>query len=274
MQKTYSSNGSLLWRWAFGLFCSALLVYLILPILVMVPLSFNEGSFLSYPISGFSLRWYKAFLDSQDWIDALRNSLIVAPAATILATLLGTLAAMGLSRGEFPGKALVMALIISPMVVPLVIVAVGMYFFFARMDLVNTYSGMILAHTALGLPFVVTTVSATLQGYDSNLSRAAASLGASPMLTFRRVTLPLIGPGVAAGALLAFATSFDEVVVTLFLAGPTQRTLPIQMFGGIKENLDPTIAAAATLLIGSALALLIVMEWVRRRSERMRGNGH
>jgi len=260
-----------LWRPVFSAYSLSMLVFLIVPILVIVPLSFNAGSFLSYPLSGWSLRWYEAFLGSEEWMRALRNSLMIAPAATLLATGLGTLAAVGLARGEFRGKALVMAVLISPMVAPVVIIAVGLYFFFAKVGLLNSYLGLVLAHAALGVPFVVITVTATLQGYDRNFSRAAASLGATPWFAFRKVMLPLIAPGVISGALFAFATSFDEVVVTLFLASPSQRTLPMQMFGGIRENLDPTIAAAATLMVGASAVLLLLMEWLRRRNEKLRG---
>ena len=261
-----------LWSPIFSVFSFSLLVFLVVPILVIVPLSFNEGSFLSYPLSGFSLRWYQEFLGSQEWMRALRNSLIIAPAATLLATALGTLAAVGLARGEFRGKGLVMAVLISPMFAPVVIIAVALYFFFAQLNLLNSYLGLVLAHAALGVPFVVITVAATLQGYDRNFSRAAASLGAPPLLAFRKVMLPLIAPGVISGALFAFATSFDEVVVTLFLASPAQRTLPMQMFGGIRENLNPTIAAAATLMVGASAVLLLLMEWLRRRNEKLRGS--
>ena len=182
----------------------------------------------------------------------------------------GTLAAIGLTRGHFPGKALVMALVISPMVVPVVIIGVASYLFFAPLGLGNSYFSLIVVHAVLGVPFVIITVSATLQGFNQNLVRAAASLGASPLTAFRRVTLPLIAPGVISGALFAFATSFDEVVVTLFLAGPEQATLPRQMFSGIRENLSPTIAAAATLLIAFSVVLLLTLEWLRGRSEKMR----
>ncbi|MEI2602491.1 ABC transporter permease [Erwinia aphidicola] len=259
-----------LWKGLFNFYSAAVLLFLIVPVLVIVPLSFNASSFLSYPLSGFSLRWYQTFFHSQEWLSALGNSLIIAPLATLLATVLGVLASMGLVRGEFRGKGLVMAIIISPMVAPVVIIAVGMFFFFAKLSLLNSYLGLVLAHALLGVPFVVITVVAVLKSYDTNLSRAAASLGASPFLTFRKVTLPLIAPGVFSGALFAFAASFDEVVVTLFLASPGQRTLPIQMFAGIRENLDPTIAAAASLMIGASLILLIVMEILRRRGEKMR----
>lgn len=259
-----------LWKGLFNLYAAAVLLFLIVPVLVIVPLSFNSSAFLSYPLSGFSLRWYETFFHSQEWLGALGNSLLIAPLATLLATVLGVLASMGLVRGEFRGKGIVMAIIISPMVAPVVIIAVGMFFFFAKLSLLNSYLGLVLAHALLGVPFVVITVVAVLKSYDTNLSRAAASLGASPLLTFRKVTLPLIAPGVFSGALFAFAASFDEVVVTLFLASPSQRTLPIQMFAGIRENLDPTIAAAASLMIGASLILLIVMEVLRRRGEKMR----
>ncbi|KJZ35363.1 ABC transporter permease [Pseudomonas fluorescens] len=261
-----------LWAPVFSVFSLSMLIFLVVPILVIVPLSFNEGSFLSYPLSGFSLRWYQEFLGSQEWMRALRNSLVIAPAATLLATALGTLAAVGLSRGEFRGKGLIMAILISPMIAPVVIIAVALYFFFARLNLLNSYLGLVLAHAALGVPFVVITVAATLQGYDRNFSRAAASLGAPPFMAFRKVMLPLIAPGVISGALFAFATSFDEVVVTLFLASPAQRTLPMQMFGGIRENLNPTIAAAATLMVAASAVLLLLMEWLRRRNERLRAS--
>jgi putative spermidine/putrescine transport system permease protein len=259
-----------LWRWMFNLYSAAILIFLIIPVLVIVPLSFNSGSFLSYPLNGFSLRWYHTFFSSQEWLNALGNSLLIAPLATLLATVLGVLAAIGLVRGEFRGKSVVMAIIISPMIAPVVIVAVGMFFFFARLSLLNSYLGLVLAHALLGVPFVVITTTAILKNYDSNLSRAAASLGATPVRVFFKVMLPLIAPGVFSGALFAFAASFDEVVVTLFLASPSQRTLPIQMFAGIRENLDPTIAAAASLMVGASLILLVLMEILRRRSERLR----
>jgi len=201
----------------------------------------------------------------------MKNSFIVAISTTVLATFLGTLAALGLTRAKFPLKGLVMAMLISPMIVPVVITAVGVYFFFARLGLTNTLSGLVLAHTVLAVPFVVITVTSSLQGFDITLTRAAASLGANPVTVFFKVTLPLILPGLISGALFAFATSFDEVVVALFLAGPAQRTLPRQMFSGIRENIGPTITAVATLLIIISVLLMVAMELLRRRSERLRG---
>lgn len=243
------------------------LLFLVLPILVIVPLSFSESSFLSYPMPGVSLRWYQNLFESDEWMRAAKNSFIVAPAATLIATVLGTLAAIGLNKAEFRGKGLVMAVLISPMVVPVVVVGVGVYLFFADIGLSESYIGLILAHAALGAPFVVTTVSATLQGFNHNLVRASLSLGASPLSTFFRITLPVIAPGLVSGALFAFATSFDEVVITLFVAGPGQSTLPRQMFAGIRENITPTIAALATILIVFSTCLLLALEWLRGRNK-------
>ena len=242
------------------------LLYLILPVLAIVPLSFSSSTFLVYPIPGWSLRWYQNLIASDEWRMAAKNSFIVAPSATVLATVLGTLAAIGLTKANFKGKALLMAILISPMIVPVVVVGVGMYLFFAPLGLANTYAGLIMAHASLGVPFVVTTVAATLQGFNYNLVRASLSLGANPVKTFFNITLPVIAPGVISGALFAFATSFDEVVVTLFLAGADQTTLPRQMFTGIRENISPTIAALATILIVFSTCLLLALEWLRGRN--------
>jgi putative spermidine/putrescine transport system permease protein len=249
--------------WLLRLFSLGVLLYLLLPILVIMPLSFSASSFLAYPMPGWSLQWYQNLFTSEDWGRATKNSFIVAPAATLLATTLGTLTAVGLARVNFPGKGLLMSVLIAPMVVPIVVVGVACYLFFARLGLADTYTGLIVVHAALGAPFVVTTVLATLQGFNHNLVRASLSLGAGPVQTFFRVTLPVIAPGVISGALFAFATSFDEVVVTLFIAGPDQVTLPRQMFTGIRENINPTIAAVATLLILFTTGLMLVLEWIR-----------
>lgn len=270
MLSPYMSPVERIWYYSLRTLCGLVLLFLILPVLVIIPLSFNSGTFLVYPLQGFSLRWYEEFFTAAEWLRALKNSLIIAPAATVLAMVFGTLASIGLTRGEFRGKALLMGILISPMVVPVVIVAVASYLFFAPLGLGNSYISLILVHAVLGVPFVIITVTATLQGFNQNLVRAAASLGAPPLTAFFRVTLPLIAPGVISGALFAFATSFDEVVVTLFLAGPEQATIPRQMFSGIRENLSPTIAAAATLLIGFSVVMLLTLEWLRGRSEKLR----
>jgi putative spermidine/putrescine transport system permease protein len=248
----------------------AVLLFLVAPILTIVPLSFSSGSFFYYPLPGLSLRWYQDFFTSSFWLSSLQNSLIIGISATVLATVLGTMAALGIWRARFPAQALVLAMLISPMVVPVVIIAVGVYFAFAPLGLTDGYLGLVLAHATLGVPFVVITVLATLSACDRTLLRAAESLGASQLTTFRRVMLPLILPGVASGAVFAFAASFDEVVVVLLMAGPAQRTLPRQMFAGINDNISLTIAAAATMLIAISLALMIAVGALQRRSARMR----
>ena len=264
------TTGQRVARASLGALTALVLVFLVAPIVIIVPLSFSSGSFFYYPLPGFSLRWYRDFFTSSFWLPSVWNSLIVGSTATLTATALGTMAALGIWRARFPGQALVLALLISPMVVPVIIVAVGVYFAFAPLGLTDGYAGLILAHTTLAVPFVVVTVLATLSGFDRTLLRAAASLGAAPVTTFRRVTLPLILPGVLSGAVFAFAASFDEVVVALLLAGPGQRTLPRQMFAGINDNISLTITAAATMLIAISLVLMVAVGLLRRRSERLR----
>lgn len=244
----------------------AVLVFLIAPVLAIIPLSFNAGSYFSYPMTGYSLRWYEKALLEPDWQRAFLNSLGIGAMATVVATVLGTLAALGLSRPNFPWRSLIMPLLISPMIIPVVVVAVGFYLVFAPLGLTNSYAGVVLAHAALGTPFVVITVTASLLSFDRNLMRAAAGLGAAPSTAFRHIMLPLVSPGVATGAIFAFATSFDEVVVILFIGGPAQRTVPRQMWSGIREAIDPSILAIATLLTVFAIALFVTINWLRGRA--------
>ena len=255
-------------------FVGMVLVFLIAPILAIMPLSFNSETFFSYPMPGFSAKWYvgeAGFFTNPRWTDALKLSVIVAVATTMLATFLGTFAALGLSRSNIPGRAAIMAVLISPMIVPVIISAIGLFFFYAYVGLNGTLIGIILAHTALATPFVVITVTATLMSFDRTLMRAGASCGAPPPTVFFKVVLPLILPGVISGALFAFVTSFDEVIVILFIGGPEQRTLPRQMFAGIREQISPTITAAASVLIVFSTILLVTVELLRRRGERLRG---
>ena len=263
------------WYYTFRILCGLIFFFLIMPILVIIPLGFNPVPFFTYPMEGFSWRWYgEIFGDSPIsilWQRSMVNSVVVAICATLLATVLGTLAALGLTRAEFPGKPAVMAILISPIMVPIVVIAVGMFYFYAQVGLVSTLTGIILAHTTLGVPFVVITVAATLQGFDHNLVRAGAILGANPVRVFRKVTLPIITPGVVSGSLFAFAASWDEIVVVLFLASTEQHTVPRRMWSGIRELLSPTIIAAATMLVIISILLMFTMEGLRRRSERMRG---
>jgi putative spermidine/putrescine transport system permease protein len=243
-----------------------------------LPLSFNAQPFFSFTSEmlhlqpdAFTTKWYEEFLTSRNWQGAVKNSFIIAFFSTIISTFLGTLAALGLSRPDFPFKTTIMGLLISPMVVPLIISAAGMFFFYSRIGLQGTHVGVILAHAALATPFVVIVVTATLTGFDHSLTRAAASLGSSPTHTFFHITVPLIIPGVISGGLFAFITSFDEVVVVLFVGSYNQRTIPWQMFSGIREQISPTIMAVATILIMISVALLVFLELMRRRTERLRG---
>jgi putative spermidine/putrescine transport system permease protein len=244
--------------------------FMLAPILAIIPLSFNGGSFLSYPLQGLSWRWYEAVFAPTPWMPALWNSLTIGGAVMLLGTVIGTLAAYGLNFADFPGKRLVAVLLISPMVVPIVITALAIYIAFVPLHLVNSYAGLVIAHTVLAIPFVVITVSATLQGFDRTMPRAAASLGAGPLVGFWTVTLPLTAPGILAGAVFAFVTSFDEVVVALFMAGPTQFTVPRRMFDALRDKLDPSIIALAVSLVVISTLLLVVMEALRWRTENLR----
>jgi len=274
----YASPLQKTWFYSFRVICGLIFFFLIFPILIIIPLSFNAIDFFTFTKGmlaldpdAYSFKHYRNFFNSEDWQLALRNSFIIAPIATVLATGLGTLAAIGLSQSHVPFKRTIMAIMISPMIVPLIISAAGMYFFYSRIGLQGTYFGVILAHTALGIPFVIITVTATLVGFDKSLTRAAANLGADPITTFFKVQMPLIIPGVVSGALFAFITSLDEVVVVLFLGSASQKTLPWQMFTGLREQISPTILAVATLMVALSVLLLTVLELLRRRSERLRG---
>ena len=260
-------------RYGFNAFCVAGFVFLLAPIVVIVPLSFNAEPYFTFTEGmlrldpeAWSLRWYESIAEDEAWRRALVNSLIIGVAATVLATTLGTLAALGLASPSMPGRTLFTALLISPMITPIIIVAVGVFFFYSGLGLGQTHAGLILAHAALGAPFVVITVTATLAGFDRTVLRAAASLGAGPMRRFFRIQLPLISPGVFSGGLFAFAASFDEVVVVLFLGGLEQRTIPRQMWAGIREQISPAILALAVFLIAFAVVVLLTVEWLRNRS--------
>jgi putative spermidine/putrescine transport system permease protein len=274
----YLTGGQVLWHYSFRVLCGAIFVFLITPIIVVMPLSFNAEDFftftpemLAFDPAGYSLKHYRDFLTNPEWTSAVKNSLMIAPVATLISVSLGTLAAIGLSQSHVPGKRAIMAILISPMIVPLIISATGMYFFYSKIGLVGTYWGIVLAHAVLGIPFVIITVTATLVGFDRSLTRAAANMGANPVTTFFKVQMPLILPGVISGGLFAFITSFDEVVVVLFIGSAELQTLPWQMFTGLREQISPTILAAATILVGISICLLTSVEILRRRSERLRG---
>jgi len=269
-----------IWHYTYLVFCGLVFFFLIAPLFVILPLSFNAEQYIHFSAKmlaldpeGFSLRWYEDMIygTKNPWGLATKNSLIIAFFATIGSTVLGTVAALGLSSRYMPYKAAFMALLISPMIVPLIISGTAIFFFMAKVGLAATHTGIVLSHIILGTPFVVITVTATLTGFDHSVTRAAASLGSNPVNTFMKITLPLIMPGVISGALFAFVTSFDEVVVVLFLAGLENTTIPIQMWVGLREQLSPTIMAVATCLIVMSTLILVSAELLRRRSERLRG---
>ena len=269
-----------IWHYTYLTFCGLVFFFLIAPLFVILPLSFNAEQYIHFSAKmlaldpeGFSLRWYEDMIygTKNPWGLATKNSLIIAFFATIGSTILGTVAALGLSSRHMPYKAAFMAILISPMIVPLIISGTAIFFFMAKVGLAATHIGIILSHIILGTPFVVITVTATLSGFDHSVTRAAASLGSNPVNTFMKITLPLIMPGVISGALFAFVTSFDEVVVVLFLAGLENTTIPIQMWVGLREQLSPTIMAVATCLIVMSTLILVTAELLRRRSERLRG---
>ena len=263
---------------SFYCFCSLVLLFLLLPILVVIPLSFNSIPYftftpemLSFDPNGYSLRWYEELFSSQEWLRAIGNSFFIATCATLISTFLGTLAALGLSRSYMPYRKLIMTLLISPLIVPVIISAIGMFFFFVSLGLAKTFIGVILAHAVIGTPFVVITVTATLSGFDYNMVRAGQSLGASATTIFFRIILPLVAPGIISGALFAFIASFDEIVIILFLGGYEQSTVTVQMWSGLREQIRPTILAVATLFFLISISLLATLEMLRKRNNRLRG---
>ncbi|NQW07641.1 MAG: ABC transporter permease [Candidatus Pelagibacter sp.] len=277
---SYTETRYRIWHYIYLTICTSVFIYLIAPLFVIFPLSFSADEFLIFSEGmkrldpdAFSTRWYKDMVwgTKNPWGLAAKNSFIVAIFATIGSVILGTIAALGLSSRHMPYKGIIMAILISPMIVPLIISGVAIFFFMAKVGLAATHTGIIIAHIILGTPFVVITVTATLSGFDHSVTRAAASLGSTQYNTFMKITLPLITPGVVSGALFAFVTSFDEVVVVLFLAGLENTTIPIQMWIGLREQLSPTILAVATCLIIMSTLILVTAELLRRRSERIRG---
>ena len=288
---SYATPVQRTYYYAYLLICSLVFFFLIAPLVAIIPISFSQSPFMvftegmmSWPPDpeAWSLRWYRYMVGictdenltttcSNKWMIGTVNSFFVGFVSTFFATALGTLAALGLSRPHMPYKALIMSILISPMIVPLIITAAGMFFFYAKINLVYTFTGIILAHIALSTPFVVITVTATLVGFDMNMVKASQSLGARPVRTFFKVIMPLILPGVISGALFAFITSFDEVVIVMFMASLDQLTIPKQMWAGIRQEISPVILCMATCLVALSIFLLTTVELLRRRSEKMRG---
>ena len=288
---SYATPVQRTYYYAYLVFCGIVFFFLIAPLVAIIPISFSRSPFmlftegmLAWPPDpeAWSFRWYRYMVGictdknlttpcSNRWMVGTVNSFFVGTISTLVATALGTLAALGLSRPHMPYKGLIMSILISPMIVPLIITAAGMFFFYAKVSLVYTFTGIILAHVALSTPFVVITVTATLVGFDTNMTKASQSLGARPVRTFFKVIMPLILPGVISGALFAFITSFDEFVIVMFMASLDQLTIPKQMWAGIRQEISPVILCMATCLVALSIFLLSTVELLRRRSEKLRG---
>ncbi len=245
-------------------------LWLVAPTLIVIPMSFNEQRSLAFPPKGFSLRWFENFFNDPQWFGGLLNSIQIALLTAVLATVLGTLAAYGLSKVRGFKETFGRNLLVLPMIVPAVIFGVGLYGLFLRTGLVGTLPGFLLAHTVLAVPYVVVTVGSTLAAYDVALERAAWVCGANKLRAFVGVTVPMLMPGILSGAFFAFITSFDEVVVSMFISSPYLQTLPVKMFAGMQREVDPTIAAAATLIMitttGAAIGGILSQHLKRKRT--------
>jgi ABC-type spermidine/putrescine transport system permease subunit II len=252
-----------------GFIAVSTLVFLALPIIIVVPMSFSSASTLAFPPPGFSWRWYESFLADSRWLLAAGNSVLIASIASSGAMLFGTVAAYGLIRGTFPGKRLIEANFIAPLIVPPVVKAVAIYIAYAKVGLLGTFAGLILAHMILGVPYVVLLMSVAIRSFDARIEQVAASLGASFPTILRRVLVPNIAPSAAAAWIMAFIVSFDEIIITFFVFGQHD-TIPKRMFTMLEQKVDPTITAIATMLVGVSVLTLIVMLLLLRRSGMLR----
>ena len=246
-----------------------IVAFLIIPTLLVIPMSFGSGDFLEFPPRDLSLRWYERYVTDEDWIGPTIFSLKVAALTMVAAVTVGVLASLALVRGTLPGRATVSALVMAPLVAPIIITALGTYFFLARLRLVGTTLGFVIAHSVLAVPYVVLITTGVLRGFDDRLETAALSLGASRAKAFLQITLPITRPGILTAAVFAFLASFDEVTVSLFISGVGGKTLPMKLFEGITDALTPVVAVVSTLLILLSVALLGSIELLRNRAARM-----
>ncbi|MCF4129469.1 ABC transporter permease [Methylobacterium sp. SyP6R] len=257
---------SLLARLTLGTVVALVLLFLVVPILIVVPMSFSNARFLTFPPPGFSLRWYEAFFGSPAWMQAARVSLGVALATALGATLIGTAAAYALSMsGSRLARSLTVILLL-PLVVPIVITGIGVFFVFAKTGLLATLPGLVLANVMLATPYVVTSVLAGLRGFDPAQEMVARSLGMNRLRAFLNVTLPQIRPSVVSGALFAFISALDETVVAIFIAGGQNQTLTKRMFTSLRDEIDPTIAAISSLLTAASLMVVVLASLSARKS--------
>ena len=242
-----------------------ILVALIAPILVIIPMSFTSVSYFEFPPPGYSTKWYESFFSNSEWVEATFRSLTIAVFTAILATTLGIMSSLSVTRLNFWGKQAFMSLMVAPMIIPLIIIGVALYHSFAPLGLSNRILGLVLAHTIIAIPIVFVTVTASLKGVDRNLELAAMGLGSTPLGAFFKVTLPLIRPAVLSGSLFAFIISFDEVVVSIFLAGSKTKTLPIALWENLRIQVDPTMAAVSTILIGVTVSVFLIQSLMSAR---------
>jgi putative spermidine/putrescine transport system permease protein len=257
-------------RVAAGLFAGLIVLFLLAPLLVLVPMSLGSADIAEFPPRNLSLAQYRKFLDSRPWLESVATSCKVALATSAVATTLGTMAAFGLVRGRFRGKAVLSALLIAPRFVPVIITALAFYALLATLGLIGTTSGLILAHVVLACPYVIIIVSATLRGFDRTLEQASRSLGASPFRTVLHITLPIIRPGIVSAALVAFVISFDEIVVAIFIAGTRTVTLPKRMWDSLVFEMEPTLPAISTLIVLATLLVFGAGAFMQRAAGRLR----
>ncbi len=252
------------WRALRGTICELVAIYLIAPLVVVIIISFSAAAFLQFPPPGFSLRWYENLFGDPAWTDSIWVSIQILVPSASLATLLGTAASYALVRGRIPGASLIGATLMLPIVVPGILTAAALFGIYRGMGLNGTLTGLIIGHVIITMPYVIATVSSALRTLDSRLEDAASTLGAPPFTAFRRITLPLLLPAVLSGLLFAAVASFDELIVSLFVGTARVRPVPVQMWSNIRGDVDPTIAAIASLCFGVALIALI-LEWMLRR---------
>jgi putative spermidine/putrescine transport system permease protein len=259
------------WR-AMIAFAVLVVAFLVAPLMILVPMSFNDSSLLTFPPQRWSIRWYQRYLTDRAWISATILSLQAGAVVAVISVVLGTLAALGLTRGRFAGRALLQAFVLSPLIVPVIVIAVGLYYMFSFFRLNGTFIALVVAHTVLTFPYATVVITASLENFDVRLERVAMSLGATPLTALVRVTLPLIGPGLLVAGLFTFLISFDEVVLAVFVTGPQSATLPRKMWEGIRFEINPSITAVSTLLIVYSAAVMLACEALRRKlAARARG---
>lgn len=259
-----------MWKFFFIGYCILVILFLIFPIFIILPISFSSARYLTFPPPGFSLQWYINFFNRPDWMRAIWLSIKIATLVMFIATPLGTMAALGIERGKFIGRNILYGFFISPLIIPLISIALASYFLLAKLKLIGTQIGLALVHSVIALPIVIIIVLNTLKNFDTDLEKAAMVMGANRLRTFFKVTFPLIRTGILSAAFFSFLISFDELIIALFVGGTKVVTLPRRMWQGIRMEIDPTIAAVATILVCLSLLILGSITALQIISERKR----